>query len=73
MPTDLNALLADALALYNGLLDARDDRAATAPDLPPVRVDPEQFRRVIINLVDNAIEALSGARDGPDRARTPPA
>ena len=27
-------------------------------DLPPVRVDPEQIRRVVINLVDNAIEAM---------------
>ena len=29
-----------------------------APDLPLVRLDPEQIRRVIINLVDNAIEAM---------------
>jgi two-component system nitrogen regulation sensor histidine kinase NtrY len=29
-----------------------------AEDLPLVRVDPEQLRRVIINLVDNAIEAM---------------
>ena len=27
-------------------------------DVPPVRLDPEQVRRVIINLVDNAIEAM---------------
>ncbi|MBA3269335.1 MAG: ATP-binding protein, partial [Acidobacteria bacterium] len=26
--------------------------------LPQVRVDPEQMRRVIINLLDNAIEAM---------------
>ena len=28
--------------------------------LPPVRLDAEQIRQVIINLVDNAIEALGG-------------
>jgi two-component system nitrogen regulation sensor histidine kinase NtrY len=28
-----------------------------ADSVPQVRVDPEQMRRVIINLVDNAIEA----------------
>jgi signal transduction histidine kinase len=37
-----------------------------APALPAVRVDPEQFRRVIINLVDNAIEALSESRSSPE-------
>ncbi len=26
--------------------------------MPQVRVDPEQMRRVVINLVDNAIEAI---------------
>ena len=29
-----------------------------APDVPLVRLDPEQIRRVIINLVDNAVEAM---------------
>jgi two-component system nitrogen regulation sensor histidine kinase NtrY len=28
--------------------------------LPTVRVDVEQIRRVVINLVDNAVEALGG-------------
>jgi two-component system, NtrC family, nitrogen regulation sensor histidine kinase NtrY len=63
VPTDLNALLADALALYAGLLTHAKIELAAAPDLPPVRLDPEQVRRVVINLVDNAIEALSEARE----------
>jgi two-component system nitrogen regulation sensor histidine kinase NtrY len=55
--TDLHQLLADALALYDGLLaDVRFERRF-ASGLPQVRVDPEQLRRVIINLVDNAVEA----------------
>jgi len=29
-----------------------------AADVPLVRLDPEQIRRVVINLVDNAIEAM---------------
>ena len=28
------------------------------PDFPPCNVDPEQFKRVIVNLVDNAAEAM---------------
>jgi two-component system nitrogen regulation sensor histidine kinase NtrY len=55
--TDLHQLLGEALALYDGLLaDVRFERRF-APMLPQVRVDPEQMRRVIINLVDNAVEA----------------
>ena len=37
------------------------DRAAAPTTLPPVRVDLEQMRRVVINLVDNAVEALGGS------------
>jgi two-component system nitrogen regulation sensor histidine kinase NtrY len=62
VPTDLTALVEDALGLYRGLLDNVRIVSRLGESLPPVRVDPEQFRRVIINLVDNAIEAMSGAR-----------
>ncbi|HSK09883.1 MAG TPA: ATP-binding protein [Vicinamibacterales bacterium] len=58
IPTDLPQLLADTLGLYVGLFRevAIDTRVPSA--VPPVRVDPEQIRRVVINLVDNAIEAM---------------
>ena len=69
VPADLNALLAETLALYNGLFrDIRLERRF-ADGLPPVRVDVEQIRRVVINLVDNAVEALGGAA-APPRGRT---
>ena len=56
--TDLRALVDGTVTLYSGLfrevrIDCRHDDA-----LPHVNVDPEQIRRVIINLVDNAIEAM---------------
>jgi two-component system, NtrC family, nitrogen regulation sensor histidine kinase NtrY len=60
-PADLNAALADTLALYNGLFREICIERRFAPGLPPVRVDLEQMRRVIINLVDNAVEALGGS------------
>jgi two-component system nitrogen regulation sensor histidine kinase NtrY len=63
VPTDVNALLVDALALYAGVLTHAKVQLDAAPDLPLVRLDPEQVRRVVINLVDNAIEALAGARE----------
>jgi two-component system nitrogen regulation sensor histidine kinase NtrY len=56
-PTDLHGLLNDTLALYDGLFsDVRLNRRFDAT-LPLVRLDPEQIRRVVINLIDNAIEA----------------
>lgn len=58
IPTDLPALLADTLALYVGLFREVKIETVAPPGMPLVRVDPEQIRRVIINLVDNAIEAM---------------
>jgi two-component system nitrogen regulation sensor histidine kinase NtrY len=58
VPTDLHQLLNEALALYNGIFTDVDIRRHFEGPLPPVPVDPEQIRRVVINLVDNAIEAM---------------
>jgi len=72
VPTDLNALVDDALSLYAGLFPHIAIARAFDTALPPVRIDPEQMRRVVINLVDNAIEALnaSGAGDPAVRIST---
>ena len=59
VPTDLHAVLNEALALYQGLLGEVRFERRFAEKLPKVRVDSEQIRRVIINLVDNAIEAMN--------------
>ncbi len=59
VPSDLHALLNEALALYSGLLGEVHFERRFAANLPKVRVDSEQIRRVIINLVDNAIEAMN--------------
>jgi two-component system nitrogen regulation sensor histidine kinase NtrY len=58
VPTDLHQLLAEALALYNGIFTDVEIRRHFAGTLPAVSVDAEQIRRVVINLVDNAIEAM---------------
>ena len=58
VPTDLAQLITETIALYNGILtDVRIERRF-ADGVPLVRLDAEQIRRVIINLVDNAIEAM---------------
>jgi two-component system nitrogen regulation sensor histidine kinase NtrY len=58
IPTNLPALLTDTLALYVGLFRDVTIACQSPPDMPFVRVDPEQIRRVVINLVDNAVEAM---------------
>ena len=62
VPTSLNQLIDETLALYTGVLQqsrVRFDRQFAA-DLPAVRVDAEQIRQVVLNLIDNALEALGG-------------
>ncbi|HEX2456441.1 MAG TPA: ATP-binding protein [Vicinamibacterales bacterium] len=72
VPADLNAVLSETLVLYNGLFrEIRIDQQF-ADGLPPVRVDVEQIRRVVINLVDNAVEALGGSGAAPRKNGEPP-
>jgi two-component system nitrogen regulation sensor histidine kinase NtrY len=72
VPSDLNAVLADTLSLYNGLFQAIKIEQRFAAGLPTVRVDLEQIRRVVINLVDNAIDALGGSAATMRPDNTPP-
>ena len=58
VPTDVHALLDDVLSLYRGLFSSVTLCARYGADVPKLSVDPEQLRRVVINLVDNAIEAM---------------
>ena len=67
VPADLNRLIGETLQLYAGVLQHGSLRVrhAGAQGLPPVRIDPEQIRQVIINLVDNGMEALGGPNAPP--------
>jgi two-component system nitrogen regulation sensor histidine kinase NtrY len=56
--TDLHALLDEVLALYRGLFTDVDIRPQYGDAIPRALVDPEQIRQVMINLVDNALEAM---------------
>ncbi len=57
---DLNQVISEALHVFEGRLEGVDLTARLDPGLPPAWIDPEQFKRVVINLVDNAAEALEG-------------
>ena len=56
-PGDLNQIVEEGLAVFAGRLDGISIHRDLQP-LPPVAVDREQFKRVVVNLVDNAAEAM---------------
>jgi two-component system, NtrC family, nitrogen regulation sensor histidine kinase NtrY len=74
-PHDLNALVQETLLLYQEVqpritLEFRPD-----PDLKPLLLDREQIKRLLLNLLDNALASITGAgritvsiqgREGPD-------
>ena len=57
-PTDLHGLIDGTLALYDGIFPEVTFERAYGAGVPLVRLDPEQIRRVVINVVDNAVEAM---------------
>ena len=56
--SDLNEVVGGALAVFKGRLEGIEVRTSFAAGLPPVNLDREQFQRVVVNLVDNAAEAM---------------
>jgi PAS domain S-box-containing protein len=58
---DLNRVVEQALLVFQGRLEGISIRTSLAPSLPLVNLDPEQFQRVVVNLVDNAAEAMQDA------------
>lgn len=61
VPTDPNAVVLGALDVFRGRLE--DVRILTnlGERVPLVRADSEMLRRVIVNLIDNAAEAMEGS------------
>jgi nitrogen fixation/metabolism regulation signal transduction histidine kinase len=57
LPVDLNELIHEVLALYAPLEASGALRTALDPELPTILGDASQLRRVILNLIKNAIEA----------------
>ena len=57
-PTSLHEVIDQALSLYEGLFPGIAIDRREAADLPELRLDPDQMKRVLINLVDNSIAAM---------------
>ncbi len=58
VPSSVNAIIENALNVFDSRLDGIAIHRELAPDLPPVQADPEQLKRAVVNLIDNAAEAL---------------
>ena len=56
--SDLNEVVENALGVFAGRLDGIEVHKYLSADLPMVWIDREHFKRVVINLVDNAAEAM---------------
>jgi signal transduction histidine kinase len=65
-PVDVNDIAFQALRLLREQLNAHDVRTRVdlAPDLPPVMGHKGQLQEVVINLLQNAIEAMSAVKPG---------
>ncbi|HEV3276207.1 MAG TPA: ATP-binding protein [Terriglobia bacterium] len=58
VPSALNGIIEEALGVFDGRLNGIRLHRELAADLPRVQADPEQIKRVVVNLIDNAAEAL---------------
>ena len=57
---NLHDIISQTIALFAGSHDRISFRLELDASLPKMMVDPEQIKRAMINLIDNAIDAMSG-------------
>jgi two-component system nitrogen regulation sensor histidine kinase NtrY len=59
-PTDFHKIIQQAITPFRGIFTEIKFITSLDEDVPsPVKVDPEQMRRLFINLIDNAIDAMN--------------
>lgn len=60
VPTDLHTIIQQAITPFKGIFTEITFNASFSEEVPsPMRLDPEQMRRIFINLIDNAIDAMN--------------
>jgi nitrogen fixation/metabolism regulation signal transduction histidine kinase len=70
VPTQLNQVVEATLLLYQQATNGVRLEVELGPDLPVIAADPDLLRRALVNLIDNATEALSEAPQKQIRVRT---
>ncbi len=55
---DINAVVGDAVSVFDGRLPGIDLRLITDPEVAQAEIDPPAFKRAIVNLIDNAADVL---------------
>ncbi len=58
---DINAVVQKSMSLVQNMMDVQniETRVALEPDLPAVYVDEHQVQQVLVNLVTNAVQAMT--------------
>ena len=62
-PTDVRQLVDSVASLYRESHPALSITTRHPDDLPLLEVDPDHIKRAVLNLVDNAVEAVGGTGD----------
>jgi two-component system, NtrC family, nitrogen regulation sensor histidine kinase NtrY len=60
-PTNANTIVNEALEVFSGRLDGIMLKTVLAENLPAIRADGGLLRSVVVNLIDNAAEALENS------------
>src|SRR5262249_12728168 len=58
-PASLNEVVGETLKLYDERLENIQIRTCLSEDLPLLNLDKEQIKRALVNLIDNAVEAMT--------------
>src|SRR5437588_2630093 len=61
VPTNANTIVHQAVEVFSGRLDGITLKTTLAENLPSVRADGGLLRSVVVNLIDNAAEALENS------------
>jgi two-component system nitrogen regulation sensor histidine kinase NtrY len=66
---DLHDIIKQTISLFTGIFSEIEFETIFSTEIPsPLLIDPDQMRRVFINLIDNAIDAMK--KSGKIRIRT---
>ncbi len=68
-PNDLNEVIRDSVILFEDAHKGIAFEFQQGTDIPQLMLNPEQIRRVMVNLLDNAVAAIDGS-DGRIGIRT---